>query len=283
MALQPKPGRKDNKQARFGAREPMVRELDLEEEPRRKPPYKIALLLAFFWLIFGGGMVGMHWLAVMPDTANLLTYEPGRDITILDAKGRVIAKRGLAQGETVGTDALPDYVGNAFIAVEDRRFRSHFGIDLYGLARAFTVNWREGGFVQGGSTLTQQLAKNLFLKPDRTIRRKFDEAILALSLEARYTKNEILTLYLNRVYFGGGVYGIESAAERFFGKHAKELSLTEAAMLAGSVKAPSRYNAASDPDAAMERASLVLGEMKENGFIDEATRLTPSNRCAPSG
>src|SRR6185295_18853349 len=126
---------------------------------------------------------------------------------------------------------------------------------------------------QGGSTLTQQLAKNLFLKPDRTFTRRVDEAILAITLERRYSKDDILSLYLNHVYFGGGVYGIEAASMRFFGKPAKQLTLTEAAMLAGSVKAPSRFNPAADPDAAMERAALVLELMKANGFIDESTRL----------
>src|SRR6185295_10165492 len=126
---------------------------------------------------------------------------------------------------------------------------------------------------QGGSTLTQQLAKNLFLKPDRTFTRKVDEAFLALNLERRYSKDDILSLYLNHVYFGGGVYGIEAASEHFFGKRALQLTLTEAAMLAGSVKAPSRFNPATDLNAAMARASLVLDLMKANGFIDEPARL----------
>jgi len=268
------PGKRLNAREQFGVREPMVQEaLEYEPPKRRRTRLGTVIVLALFWLVFGGGILAAHWLAVMPGTANLLVYEPGKDVTILDNKGRIIARRGLKQGETVGTGELPDYVGNAFIAVEDRRFRSHFGIDLRGLARAMVVNWQAGALVQGGSTLTQQLAKNLFLKPDRTIKRKLDEAILALSLEARYTKDEILTLYLNRVYFGGGVFGIEAAASRFFGKHARELTLVEAAMLAGSVRAPSRTNPATDPDAAMERALVVLGEMKESGFIDEDARL----------
>lgn len=241
---------------------------------RSGPSLRIVMAVGLFWFLAIGGLALVHWLSVMPDTANLLVYEPGRDVSILDAKGRLIARRGLKQGETVSARELHDYIGNAFIAIEDRRFRSHFGIDFHGLARALAVNLREGAFVQGGSTLTQQLAKNLFLKPERTLERKFQEAVLALSLEARYTKQEILTLYLNRVYFGAGVYGIEAASIRFFGKHARELSLIEAAMLAGSVKAPSRYNPAVDPEAAMDRASLVLVEMQESGFINEQTRLS---------
>ena len=130
-----------------------------------------------------------------------------------------------------------------------------------------------GHVVQGGSTLTQQLAKNLFLSPSRTFDRKMQEAVLALYLESRYTKNQILTLYLNRVYFGAGVFGIEAASEKFFGKHASELGLTEAAMMAGSVKAPARYNPLSDSDAGLQRAQLVLKAMVEAGFIDQNTRM----------
>jgi penicillin-binding protein 1A len=172
----------------------------------------------------------------------------------------------------VRTEELPDYVPNAFIAIEDRRFRSHFGVDPVGLARAAFQNMLNGHVVQGGSTITQQLAKNLFLGPSRTFDRKMQEAMLALSLERRYSKNQILTLYLNRVYFGAGVFGIEAAAEKFFGKHAGELGLTEAAIIAGSVKAPARYNPLSDSDAGLARAQLVLRAMQNAGFIDENTR-----------
>jgi penicillin-binding protein 1A len=252
----------------------MVRELPSYESEKRRPKRHVVVLLGVFWALFASSLVLSHTLfSELPDTANLLSYEPGKDVTLLDIKGRAIARRGLTQGALVNVDALPAYVGNAFIAVEDRRFRSHFGIDLLALARAISIDWRAGALVQGGSTLTQQLAKNLFLKPDRTFKRKIDEAVLAITLERRYSKDEILSLYLNHVYFGGGVYGIEAAAERFFGKAAAQLSLTEAAMLAGSVKAPSRFNPAADPDAAMARASLVLDLMQANGFIDERTRL----------
>jgi penicillin-binding protein 1A len=140
------------------------------------------------------------------------------------------------------------------------------------MARAGITNMMSGHVVQGGSTLTQQLAKNLFLNPSRTFDRKIQEAMLALYLESRYSKDEILTLYLNRVYFGAGVFGVEAASEKFFGKHANELELTEAAMLAGSVKAPARYNALADTDASLARAKLVLRAMEDAGFIDDATR-----------
>ncbi|HEX3487215.1 MAG TPA: transglycosylase domain-containing protein, partial [Micropepsaceae bacterium] len=232
------------------------------------------LAVAAVWLLLIGAGLFAHWFSQLPNTANLFAYEPGNDISVLDAKGRMIARRGLTQGESVKVGELPPYVGNAFIAVEDRRFRHHFGIDPWGLSRAAYADWVQGAYVQGGSTLTQQLAKNLFLTPDRTLERKIEEAILAIYLETRYTKDEILTLYLNRVYFGAGVYGIGAASERFFAKPARELTLTEAAILAGSVKAPSRYNPEASPDAALMRASLVLQAMEEQGFIDAGRRKT---------
>src|SRR6202000_2591982 len=160
---------------------------------------------------------------------------PSRDITVLDRHGRLIACSGLVHGAMVDVSQLPSYVPNAFISIEDRRFRDHFGLDPIGLARAAFENMSAGHVVQGGSTLTQQLAKNLFLDPNRTFERKAQEAMLALYLESRYSKDQILTLYLNRVYFGAGSTGIEAASERFFNKHASELTLPEAAMLAGSV------------------------------------------------
>ena len=195
-----------------------------------------------------------------------------RDITVLDDQGRLIARRGLTQGARVDVSKLPDFVPNAFIAIEDRRFRSHFGLDPVGLGRAALENMIAGHVRQGGSTLTQQLAKNLFLDPNRTFERKIQEAMLALYLESRYTKDQILTLYLNRVYFGAGVYGIDAASQRFFGKPAEKLTLPEAAMLAGSVKAPARFNPLADADASMARAGVVLRAMEDAGFIDDKTR-----------
>ena len=242
--------------------------------PRRKPratwPY-VLVMLGGWGLIFAG-LFFSHFLASLPDVRNLMVSGPSQDVTILDDRGRQIARRGLTQGLMVRAEDLPDYVSGAFIAIEDRRFRSHLGIDPIGLARAAVQNMMAGHVVQGGSTLTQQLAKNLFLGPSRTFDRKMQEAMLALYLESRYSKNQILTLYLNRIYFGAGVYGIEAAAEKFFGKHASELGLTEAAIIAGSVKAPARYNPLSDSDAGLARAQIVLKAMQSAGFIDENTR-----------
>src|SRR5580698_1403116 len=241
-------------------------------KPKRKATWPYVLVMLGAWGVIFGGLFFSQFLSSLPDVRNLMISGPSQDVTILDDRGRLIARRGLTQGAMVKAEDLPGYVPNAFIAIEDRRFRSHMGIDPIGLARAAVQNMINGHVVQGGSTLTQQLAKNLFLSPSRTFDRKIQEAMLALYLESRYSKNQILTLYLNRVYFGAGVFGIEAAAEKFFGKHANELSLTEAAMLAGSVKAPARYNPLADADASLARANLVLRAMQDTGFIDDATR-----------
>jgi len=240
--------------------------------PRRKRvwPYAVVLLLA--WGIIFGGIFFSRFLSDLPDVGSLLTNGPSRDITILDDHDRMIARRGLTQGLMVDVSTLPRYVPDAFIAIEDRRFYEHIGLDPLGLMRAAYENVMMGHVVQGGSTITQQLAKNLFLDPNRTFDRKLQEAMLALYLEYRYSKEQILTLYLNRVYFGAGVYGIEAAAQRFFGKHASRLSLPEAAMLAGSVKAPAKFNPLADPDASHARAQVVLRAMRDAGFISDAVR-----------
>jgi len=232
-------------------------------------PYAVVLLLA--WGTIFGGIFFSRFLSDLPDVSSLLTNGPSRDITILDDHGRLIARKGLTQSVMVDVSRLPAYVPDAFIAIEDRRFYEHIGLDPMGLMRAAYENMMMGRVVQGGSTLTQQLAKNLFLEPNRTFDRKLQEAMLALYLEYRYSKAQILTLYLNRVYFGAGVYGIEAASQRFFGKHAARLSLVEAAMLAGSVKAPAKFNPLADPDASHARAQVVLRAMQEGGFISPVT------------
>jgi penicillin-binding protein 1A len=243
------------------------------QKPKKRKatwPYAIALLVA--WGAIFGAVFFSRFLSDLPDVRSLSVNGPSHDVTILDDRGRLIARRGLTQGETVDVSELPSWVPNAFIAIEDRRFREHFGIDPIGLARAALDNIMVGHVAQGGSTLTQQLAKNLFLDPNRNFRRKMQEAVLALYLESRYSKDQILTLYLNRVYFGAGVYGIEAASQRFFGKHASQLTVPEAAMLAGSVKAPAKYNPLADPDASEQRAQVVLRAMEDAGFITDAER-----------
>jgi penicillin-binding protein 1A len=243
----------------------------LPKKKRRRRVWPIAIAVILVWAIIFGAIFFSRLLSSLPDVNSLMSHGPSQDITVLDDQGRMVARRGLTQGALVQVSELPPYVANAFIAIEDHRFRDHLGVDPIGLARAAYENMSAGHVVQGGSTLTQQLAKNLFLSPSRTFERKLQEAMLALYLESRYSKDQILTLYLNRVYFGAGAYGIEAAAERFFGKHARELTLPEAAMLAGSVKAPAKYNPLNDTDASMDRAQIVLHAMQDAGLIDART------------
>ncbi|MEN6543976.1 penicillin-binding protein 1A [Parvibaculum sp.] len=188
-------------------------------------------------------------------------------VTVLDADGREIGSRGGTTAPAVPLAELPPYLIRAFLATEDRRFYSHWGIDLRGIARATWVNLRSGGFVEGGSTITQQLAKNLYLDSDRTLWRKAQEALIALWLEGRMSKDEILALYLNRVYMGAGNYGVDAAAHYYFGKSVRDVSLAEAAVLAGLPKAPSRFAPTSDLALAQARASQVLDRMVDNGDL----------------
>jgi len=183
-------------------------------KPKRKATWPYVLVMLGAWGVIFGGLFFSHFLSSLPDVRNLMISGPSQDVTIVDDRGRLIARRGLTQGAMVKAEDLPDYVPNAFIAIEDRRFRSHFGIDPIGMARAGITNMMAGHVMQGGSTLTQQLAKNLFLTPGRTFDRKVQEAMLAVYLESHYSKDQILTLYLNRVYFGAGVFGIEAASAR---------------------------------------------------------------------
>lgn len=197
----------------------------------------------------------------LPDTSKLYDVKRQPSISYLDRSGALLAVRGSQYAPPVDLDSLPPYVPAAVIAIEDRRFFHHFGFDPIGVVRAAVSNLKAGRVVQGGSTLTQQLAKNLFLTPAQTPRRKAQELVLALWLEAKFSKKEILALYLNRVYFGAGAYGIEAAAQRYFNKPASKLSLGEAALLAGMLKAPSRYSPMSDQGRAERRATIVLDEM----------------------
>ena len=218
-------------------------------------------------------LIGWHMMRLPPINSLVVPKRPPT-ITILGADGKTIAVRGDMGGVAIPLKAMPSYLPKAFVAIEDRRFYQHFGLDPIGLARAAVTNVLHRGVREGGSTLTQQLAKNLFLTQERTISRKIDEVILAIGLEAKYSKNQILELYLNRVYFGSGAYGVEAAAQRYFGKSARMVTLGEAAMLAGLVKAPSRLAPTRNPKLARERADLVLAAMAEGGFITTAMAKT---------
>ncbi|MES2860458.1 MAG: PBP1A family penicillin-binding protein [Pseudomonadota bacterium] len=221
------------------------------------------IFLVVFFAVFARGL---------PDTSALYDIDRQPSITYLDRNGVLIATRGSQQAPPADLEALPDYVPAAFIAIEDRRFYWHPGFDPIGMSRAMVSNMRAGRIVQGGSTLTQQLAKNLFLTPDQNMRRKVQELMLAVWLELKFTKKEILALYLNRVYFGAGAYGIEAASQRYFDKSAKNLTVGEAALLAGLLKAPSRYSPVSESERAATRATVVLDEMQDTGVITAEQR-----------
>ena len=190
-------------------------------------------------------------------------------VTFLDRYGNEIGSRGIRHNDAIPLDQFPDHLIKATLATEDRRFYEHFGIDLPGLFRAMLTNARAGGVVQGGSSISQQLAKNLFLSNERTIERKVKEAFLALWLEVRLPKNDILKLYLDRAYLGGGTYGVDAAAQYYFNKSARDVTLSEAAMLAGLFKAPSRFAPHINLPAARGRANIVLDNLVEAGFMTE--------------
>jgi penicillin-binding protein 1A len=234
------------------------------------------------WRLFYWGAVLGLWSAIalvgvivwagahLPPIQSLEIPKRPPTIQITGVDGSVLAMRGEMAGANVALKDLPPYLPKAFIAIEDRRFYSHYGVDPLGILRAAVTNVLHRGVSQGGSTLTQQLAKNLFLTQERTLQRKLQEAELALWLERKHSKAEILELYLNRVYFGSGAYGVEAAAQRYFGKSAKNVTLAEAAMLAGLVKSPSRLAPNRNPEGAEKRAQTVLAAMADARFISPA-------------
>src|SRR3954452_8082370 len=198
-----------------------------------------SLVLGLWCFIGALGVIG--WVAAhLPAIQCLEGPKRPPSLQIVGLNGRVRAPRGEMGGSAVPLRELPPYLPKAFLAIEDRRFYSHYGVDPFGIARAVAANVLHRGVSQGGSTLTQQLAKNLFLTQERTMTRKLQEVILSVWLERKYSKDEILDLYLNRVYFGSGAYGVEAAAQRYFGKSARNVTLSEAALLAGLVKSPSK-------------------------------------------
>ena len=261
---------------------------------RRSTRSRLRLLRLVYWGVVLGlwgaiAAVGVIvWVgAHLPAIQSLEIPKRPPTIQITGADGSVLAVRGEMPGANVALKELPPYLPKAFIAIEDRRFYSHHGIDPIGIARAAVANILHGGVSQGGSTLTQQLAKNLFLTQERTFQRKLQEVELALWLERKHSKGEILELYLNRVYFGSGAYGVEAAAQRYFGKSARNVTLAEAAMLAGLVKSPSRLAPNRNPDGAEQRAQTVLAAMAEAKFITEAQAQAsighPSYNVKPAG
>jgi penicillin-binding protein 1A len=248
----------------------------------------------FYWTAVLGLWAGIAVIGVvvwvgahLPPIQSLEIPKRPPTIQIVGMDGSVLAQRGEMAGANIALKDLPPYLPKAFIAIEDRRFYSHFGVDPVGILRAAITNVLHRGVSQGGSTLTQQLAKNLFLTQERTMQRKLQEAELALWLERKHTKDEILELYLNRVYFGSGAYGVEAAAQRYFGKSAKNVTLPEAAMLAGLVKSPSRLAPNRNPEGAEQRAQIVLAAMADAKFITDAQAKAsigqPSIAVKPAG
>jgi penicillin-binding protein 1A len=239
----------------------------------RRPLFTAFKLLLYATLLGAIALV----VAVAVAVASLPSYgqltkrnDLGQMIRVHASNGAVLVSLGPSFGQWLTYDEIPQSMRSAMIAIEDKRFRSHPGVDPIGIARSIAVRVKTGHWLQGGSTITQQLARNIFLTNNRTFGRKIKEAILALALERKFSKDQILELYLNRVYFGGGAYGIDAASRRFFGHSADHLSLGEATIIAGLVKAPSNYAPTADVEAARDRSEVVLHAMVENGFITEA-------------
>jgi penicillin-binding protein 1A len=236
---------------------------------RRGGFIRFAVLL-LLWTAIGGGGVAGYFALTLPDTSQLAQSQRRPSVTILAADGSLLATYGDLFGQPLTLKEMSPYLPEAVIATEDRRFYSHFGIDPIGLARAALADLAAGRVVEGGSTITQQLAKNLFLTPERSLARKIRETLLALWLEHRFTKDEILEIYLNRVYLGAGAYGVDAAAHRYFGISARRLDLYQSAMIAGLLKAPARFNPTRDRELAAARTAQVLANMVEAGFIKQS-------------
>jgi penicillin-binding protein 1A len=233
------------------------------------------------WLAIGLGGVILYYGAKMPSatTWNIPARPP--NVKIVASDGTTLANRGATGGEALPLGRMSPYIPQAVVAIEDRRFYQHFGVDPIGLVRAMISNLTAGRLVQGGSTLTQQLAKNLFLSTERTLERKVQEVLLAFWLEHKYTKDQILEMYLNRVYFGSGAYGVEAASRRYFKIPARDVNLAQAALLAGLLKAPSRLSPARDPDAAEARTQVVLEAMRDEGYVSDR-EITTAMTQAPT-
>ena len=231
-------------------------------------------------LIWGGGLaiLGVFALGVavvfaarsLPSYDEMKSSQNGQMIVVRARDGTELVALGPSYGKWLASEQIPQVMKDAMVSVEDRRFNRHFGIDPYGIGRAVFVSLRDRRGARATSTITQQLARNVFLNNNRTVGRKFREGVLAMALEAKFTKAQILELYLNKVYFGGGAYGIDSASRKFFGHPGTTLSLPEAAIIAGLVKAPSRYSPTADATAGINRAKVVLGTMQETGAITAA-------------
>ncbi|WP_072396596.1 PBP1A family penicillin-binding protein [Hyphomicrobium sp. CS1GBMeth3] len=262
------------------------------EPPRRRPRRGVRKLIRFFLAVtirvfcVAAVLIGalfVYYTFTYPDPLGMRPQGTGPVIRIMARDGTPLAERGVSR-DYIPLDMLPPHAADAVVAIEDRRFFDHPGVDPFGLVRATVANARAGRVVQGGSTITQQLVKNLFLSSERTLERKAEEVLMAIWLELRLSKRDILELYLNRVYFGGGAHGIEAASQRYFGKSARHLTLPEAAVIAGLLKAPSRYAPSASPVQAIARGRVVVEKMREAGFIGDdeaAAALAAEIRFSP--
>lgn len=256
----------------------MARSESRESPPRRRRSFLQGLLYWGAVLFVWGAIFALAFLAVfaadLPDNSSLNGVQRQPSISYLDRSGALVSVRGSQYAPPVDLEKLPPYVPAAFVAIEDRWFYWHYGFNPWGIIRSqvYNLTHRGGGPLRGGSTITQQLARNLFLTMDQTYRRKAQELVLAIWLETKFSKKEVLALYLNRVYFGAGAYGIEAASQRYFGKPADQLTIGESALLAGTMKGPSRYSPVSSADRAARRATVVLNEMVRSGAITPAQR-----------
>ncbi len=230
---------------------------------RNRKTLLIALLFIGAILVGGGVGAFLSLTTDLPQIRSLERFKPSAVTHIYSADKVLLAELFVERREPVPLKVIPQDLKAAIIATEDRNFYRHSGVDIKGILRAVLKDIRARAFVEGASTITQQLAKTLFLNPKKTVMRKLKEALLAFQLERRYTKDEILEYYLNQVYFGSGAYGVESAAKIFFGKSVEELSLPECALIAGMPKAPSRYSPRVNIARATKRRNIVLKQMKE--------------------
>lgn len=258
----------------------MTKKKETKKKTRPKAKKTKKQSFSFKKLLFKAGMLLVITLGVwigycyltLPDIEKAISRTRQPSTMIIAENGNEIHNFGSIYSEVVFLDELPPYVADAVISTEDHRFYTHFGFDIISFSRATLINLWHGRYVQGGSTITQQVAKNLFLTADKNIKRKVQELLLAFWLEYHLTKEQILTLYLNRVYLGSGTYGIEAASQKFFQKSSRDINLLEAAVIAGMLKAPSRYNPSASEERARERAAVVLDNMVKNQKITEEQR-----------
>lgn len=243
-----------------------------KRESKQRVKNRMRLLKIFAVLVITLLTYVAYCLITLPNMSEAINRTRQPFTTIIADNGNEVQTFGTVYSEIIRSEELPQYVVDAIVYTEDRRFYSHFGFDIISFTRAMIANIFAGRYAQGGSTITQQVAKNLFLTSEKSVRRKAQELLLAFWLEYKFTKEQILTLYLNRVYLGSGAYGIEAASQKYFQKTSRDLNMLEAAVIAGMLKAPSRYNPIASKERALERAKVVLGIMEENNLITAADK-----------